>query len=757
MDTTKTRRAIARPLLLLIALPLMAVADLGQNTINSPSIPISHCYHWLDEKGSGFLSVKYNFAQKNNGSITFYTTPGTSNGAIAGPGLYCAKSPVGSYGYGDRVIRLDLVDDIVLLNDKTGRKHCGHDGNYYSQSECDKKPWDIKFYSGGGKGKTAWYVIRDPQAIAQWSANSAQVASDLVLNKKFSNAAFQAHADQTLAAMARERAAMGELVVINHKARMNLLKILDDPEEMKQIPPLNLIARTARYSGKDIDEKRKRKVFKEQALRALEDIHLELSDIKEAIKAHSKLPEIFTKAAKEILYRPNLHKNNVVASYLLLREKDPSLLSASELALIWSSIFKSDNILADLPKAGIDTEAEKSAFISQLPAPGTLASLSIQNQYATLALIDQMSDTPARTQAAAPRVEQILETYLDKHGEFFDQAYSALKNPLLHKERILADIFAERSQSSFQNMDPVFTGLALEKHLIGALPADTLDSYKKQLKTLDLPIGSEETYKLLGRFSAGQIQLPSFIDENKYLGMLLKRSLKEQGKFANPTNTFRLILSGFYEHFYNKFAKAKDDASKAALRNQAEAFFLDQALSLGANLAQAYTYPLLQNASYFSIGTDGPAGLRYDIHPLERYLERYGKGDAAFDSMFESLSSLSYDGSYFHFLTYLALEQDDTNALALLDANIDSLTNGQYNKFRQTSEFAISDTEKQAWHNFIFNRHIANAGRNRVKSDFCGLAQKVKDFEKPVTAYADPARARELQNLIADGKNAKCY
>ena len=219
----------------------LLISSLNANTRNDPHLPLSHCYHWLDSN-AGYLDFKYDYASRNNGALTFYTTAATSNGSIAGPGLYCAKSPSGSYSYGDRVIRIDFSDDVVVLDEYTGKKHCGHNGDFYAdQSECDSKDWDVKFYSGGGVGSSAWYVISNPNAITSWSATSDQLISDLNLSKTLNGSNFQSHADATLQKIQQEKASHPD-VTYNSDARIGILSMIEKkPELLKTIPRMHLL------------------------------------------------------------------------------------------------------------------------------------------------------------------------------------------------------------------------------------------------------------------------------------------------------------------------------------------------------------------------------------------------------------------------------------------------------------------------------------------------------------------------------------
>ncbi|MEN0059597.1 MAG: hypothetical protein AAGB31_12230, partial [Bdellovibrio sp.] len=139
-----------------IALSICGVINMtafvaSANMPDDPDMPIDHCYHWLNERTDKFLTFKYQYASKNGGEFSFYTTGG--NGAAAGPGIYCAKTPIGSYSYGDRVVRINFVDDIVISDGN--KKICGINGRFYSnQADCDKKPVDINLFNSNSD----WYV-----------------------------------------------------------------------------------------------------------------------------------------------------------------------------------------------------------------------------------------------------------------------------------------------------------------------------------------------------------------------------------------------------------------------------------------------------------------------------------------------------------------------------------------------------------------------------------------------------------------------
>ncbi|MBL7670886.1 MAG: hypothetical protein JNM39_10410 [Bdellovibrionaceae bacterium] len=153
--------------LVLLRLPVFA------NSESTPDVPIGHCYHWLKQTYDGRLTQKYEYAKTNQGAFSFQSNA-TGINAVEGRGIYCAKTPYGSTDYGDRVIRIDLVPSVVM--EAGPHKICGVDGHYYkSKSECDNQPADIKYSSDTNH----WYIIKNPLAIASWSANSDLLISDL--------------------------------------------------------------------------------------------------------------------------------------------------------------------------------------------------------------------------------------------------------------------------------------------------------------------------------------------------------------------------------------------------------------------------------------------------------------------------------------------------------------------------------------------------------------------------------------------------
>ena len=88
---------------------------------------------------------------------------------------------------------------------------------------------------------------------------------------------------------------------------------------------------------------------------------------------------------------------------------------------------------------------------------------------------------------------------------------------------------------------------------------------------------------------------------------------------------------------------------------------------------------------------------------------------------------------------------------------LDTLTSDAFDNFRSTQLYTLSNTEKKNWHNYIYNSHIANAGDNRAKSDFCGIADTLNKFSRDLPNAVSPAQLSKLQDLIDEGENNNCF
>lgn len=740
---------------IILLLPVRAAVT--QNTPYTPLFPINHCYHWLEEAGKGYLSTKYNYARNNDGDISFFTTAATSNGAVAGPGLYCAKSPVGSYSYGDRVIRLDFVDDIVILDASTGKKYCGVDGTFYkTQAECDKQAWDVKFYESGGKGSYAWYVIRNPQAIQQWSANSNQLESDLLLNKQFSNYAYSNHADQTIALMQSERSKYGEVVIRNFKARQDLIDILKDPKESAKFPPLSLIARLHQYSSRR--KVNKPSFYRYFAKRALKDISLSYSDYKELIDTDIEIKTVFLDLVNEFVNKLNLSKVNAVASMLILNEYDSAKLTQSSVKKIWRGIFKSNGSLSQLASANFTTPVIQKEFFNLLPAHSEIKEMYPNNQLELLKLINKLVADNSHAKIVKPFINKILDNLAIKGPKNLTAAAKSLTSQYLPSKNFLKDFVKRQAQAKFKDNHPIYLGAFLEDEVSKLFDSHTLANYKKLLANLPLPVVDQPAHQLLNEYMSGKIKLPSFITANNFLKKLFYLSLAERSVLSSPTNTYRFLLSDYYEYFLSKLRAASSDVEKKTVQDNAESFFHSLLNELDGEVKMAYSYPLLQNAALFSSVGKAAGDLSYVNHPVEKYASVYlNSGNATFDKLLLDATRNAFDGSYLQYLAYTGLYQNVSSSKSLLKAFLDSLISSEFKRFRASNMYNNSNDEKTSWPNFMSNKHYQNGPNARALANFCGIASTLNKFSGKIFSFVSANVKSELEDLISEGQQLKCY
>jgi|GEM_PF-2302374 hypothetical protein len=271
---------------LLVAPMMLSLMQMAQaNTLNAAPVPLDHCYHWL-QTGPGYLDFKYTYAKDNGNELTFFTSPGTSNGSVAGPGLYCAKSPSQSYGYGNRVIRIEFVRDVVMLDAFTGRKYCGTDGRFYkSDAECQSKEWDVKYYNRSPD----WYVIQNPRAVKSWSAAIPSVISDLQSEMNYGDGGYRAHAQAVIGVVQTDIQQNGERNFVNSRARMGFAEIVKSDKLLNSLPALTILAEFNGDQIKKIDATLLDSVLTKTVDRVLQDVFLPWSDVKPLLKSNKKI------------------------------------------------------------------------------------------------------------------------------------------------------------------------------------------------------------------------------------------------------------------------------------------------------------------------------------------------------------------------------------------------------------------------------------------------------------------------------------
>jgi hypothetical protein len=195
---------------------------------------IKHCYHWLKDDGRHFLTAKYEWAKAHNGEFSFFTTAG--NGNAAGDGIYCAKTPMSSVEYGNRVIRLDLVDDVVI-HEKISQKYT-IGGVEVTAKQALAKGVDMDYYRT--YKDDAWYVIRQPEVIKGWSTNGDQIKSDLQFAAQ--DGLDKNDLNETLKLMDAEIASNSVMTsFVNTNARVSISDLLKSPEKISSLKKMMVL------------------------------------------------------------------------------------------------------------------------------------------------------------------------------------------------------------------------------------------------------------------------------------------------------------------------------------------------------------------------------------------------------------------------------------------------------------------------------------------------------------------------------------
>lgn len=705
------------------------------NKLADPNIPISHCYHWLNERTNHYLAYKYRYAAQNKGELTFFTTPQTSNGSVAGPGLYCAKTPLTSLSYGDRVIRIEFVDDVVVSNQNTFKK-CGHKGNFYpSQQECDRKPVDVLLYSPGAD----WYVINNPQSVKSWTANDDTLINDLRISKAEGNGGAQAHIDLTLQMIATEIGVIGKKTYTNGNARANIEDILKDPKQIAKFPALSLVGMV--ISSKLSDAEKRQHVSTFLSVTLVDDV-LVIKDFEGFLKSDSVYHEIL-KSKVQAALRADLKDLNIPLA-LAFVEKLSIPMDDTILKRAWRKALLEKGDFNSLVSLNIGKQGKMSQIFRQLieTDKSIVAGIADQNLVPVITMMDQQVDTNSAN--INSWVSEIFERVLkEKVHVRIEELYEALKNPALNKDGNLHTVFMKAMQNSFQGLDPLQMGF-LADQLKGKLTDGQLTRIEDGLKKLPLKVTTRLSFLLLEDFREARLKLPSMFDTQWFLEKLFERSIRERQLGKATTNVYRMLLSGLFALGAEMMGKEKKDPqSRDLIRTSFATTLYDLAKKVAATPHKQYAYIIYQNAILFKYN------FKYQLHPMEHALEHENRGELM------SYLKLAYDPSILYFLAEASkpessMTRDARSVLKDYLAHLESTWTLQSlgNKDNNTE-----DIERRQWANFIDNPRY-NKG-NRAFSDACSLAGALKEFQKGIEDAVGPISSK-LKSQASDIQSAYC-
>lgn len=681
----------------------VAFLSFGTTSANLPSakqMPLDHCYHWLNERTDQFLSFKYNYAAKNGGEFSFYTTAG--NGAAAGAGIYCAKTLIGSYIYGDRVVRIDFVDDIVMSDDV--QQVCGTNGSFYSsQATCDNQPVDVHLYSKSNE----WYVIKNPKAVKSWTANSPLLVKDLNAIKAFADTTASSHIDMTLMLMQNETQKRPQKTYINPTARMDLLDILKDPKKLQQIPILSLIEMVA-ASGK-ISDAEKKKLYSTHLSRALKDSLLAYSDYENLLSKHAGVKSQFKSLIANIDYTALSNFNTVVLVSAI--DKLDIDVATEKIRSLWKSLWGSKTSYESLLTLKLKKDG---ALIKQFDAfiPGNFDVSQVND--ANIGYLLTLLDTYLPQGGAYQELTEKLLSKLVRGTHYYvaNSTYEKIKNPGLGKEKALAGLFNDLLANPAKNLD-LLAMSSLFDAAKASLSSDQVQKLETQISSYPIKVSPKLSYLLLEDYKAGRLKLPSLLSRTEFLDRLVERSISERTLGANTTNTYRMILSGYYSVFITDLGKATTDAAKKKVMSQAANYFEHLAGLLERSQQYNYAYASLQNAKYFA------NGMSYQGHPMETVFAEYGLGQKPNDATFEKLIVNGMDtGLLLYLVTNLEADRTSANkAEVLLNKVLANYISPAFQQRIKDKNFQLVDNEKRIWANFLKNEAIAPSGT--IRANLC--------------------------------------
>lgn len=730
-------KLMRRPLLVAYALvsTLLTTTSFA-NMPSDPQMPISHCYHWLDQRTQSFLTFKYKHAAANGGEFSFYTTGG--NGAAAGPGIYCAKTLLGSYSYGDRVVRLELVDDIVLTDGST--QVCGTTGKFYAnQSDCDRQPVDIHLYSKSSE----WYVIKNPKAIKAWSANSPALVADLNAIKAHGTSSSNSHFDMTLQLMSTEAATIPQKTYTNSQARMDLLEILKDPKKVQQIPILGLVEMIAAARTDKISDAEKKKLYQTHLMRALKDPALGYNDYVDLLKKFSDVREhlkgMITAIGLVATVNPvDFKAYNPVVLVAAIDKLDISV-STGAIRSLWQTLWASKTSFESL--LSLDLKAD-GAVLKQFDAfipPGLdVDQVQHNNIGFLLSFLDKY--VPAK----GPSYQRLTEKLFAKlvrgtHYYVADSTYEKLQNAALGKEQALLAVLREIITTPAPGLD-MFAMAALYGRVKAQLSADQVQKLETMISAMPIKTSPRLTYLILEDYKSGKHKLPDFLTRELVLNRLIERSISERSLGANTTNTYRLILSGLYAVYVDEAKAAKSKPAKDAALQQGATYFDSLATLLEKNKLYAYAYAARQNAVFMA------EGMKYEAHPMETLVADYDMGKKPTDAIIENLVVHGMDSGLMLYLVDLLGKggADAGKADALLSKLLAYYVSPAFQTDIQDKNFLLMDAEKKLWANFLNNEELAPGGK--VRTDLCSFNGRLHD-SRGVLAKKYSAQWKQIESV----------
>ncbi|MEN0059598.1 MAG: hypothetical protein AAGB31_12235, partial [Bdellovibrio sp.] len=566
-------------------------------------------------------------------------------------------------------------------------------------------------------------VIRNPKAVKSWSANSDQLVADLTKIKSVAAGAASSHMDMTIMLIKGELNTMPKKVYINSSARLDIAEILKDPKKVREIPILSLIDMIAAAPDKSISPGNKKKHYVDHLERALKDQVLSFDDYIPLLNANNDVMEAFKNAIANI-DMGNINNYNSV-TLISAVDKLNITMSVPKIRALWKSLWTSKMSYESLLKMNFKKAGEVlKQFDAFIPPNSNIDGLQDSNVGFLLTLLDSYLPSGSNY---TDLTEKLLGKLIE--GPYFynaDLIFTNLKNTSLNKEDAAKQLLVNFSSQPNAKYDLLATA-ALFDRTRKSLSSDQIKRLETEIAKLSLKVNSRLSYLLLEDYKGGQLKLPPFVSRTLFLNKLVERSISERSLGANTTNTYRMILSGYYSVFAKDF-QTDDASAKRRAEKEASSYFMQLAQILQNSKEGRYAYASWQNAHLFE------ASMRYKAHPVESGIDYYKDGNAAADLQIERFVSESFDSSM---LLYLVENIKSGGVIGkksegLLEKMLENYISPQFQKFIETKEFVVTDIERRIWSNFWKHPEYANSGN--IRSDLCSFNQFLHSQEAVISS-----------------------
>lgn len=522
----------------------LIVSKAFANPANAPEAPLDHCYHWIKEN-QGYLSFKYQHAEKTGGEFTFYTSQGNH---AAGDGIYCSKTLIGSYTYGDRVVRIDFAEDTVFRT-VDGRNVCFKESGI---QDCAARVPDVISYSLS----SGWYVIKRPDVIYSWSANSDQLRADFTEEKVYKT---HDHLLKALALMDLELLKRPKNTYFNPKARKSFLKLIASDQNIGRLASDTMIFRVLNLTNLEISEERKVAVLS-LAIQTMADAKKfqELLRVYARVASYADLQQLVYNKIREGL-TPEFVRGLDVNSMLLFDAVFPEFFHENEVKIALENTLRSnanlDEILAIAVKSDklrpligtvvfdelkVSRLRNKSSILVALKntvAQGTLQGnppsgeklfrsilVAMSTQFSFSEILDSFEDSQLMSNANIP----FLFKYFFESRHYLDYQAPQILD-------ILSRLYSKVDSKLFLNQYAVTLENLAETHWLEIVEIALNQSYLAPDLGKILPT----SMKSLSRVTASPIESQRMIKLQKYLMSRAKPSAKE---LAYLKGSFELLV-----------------------------------------------------------------------------------------------------------------------------------------------------------------------------------------------------------------------